>query len=218
MAIEEDALVFLKPDAVLRRQVGSIAIRAILRLNLRLETFDVPSPPPGFLGEKHYAAHKGRFFYNWLLQYTSICRPIVLVLRGPEATRQLRDLLGATLPEKANPGTIRGDYGIAGGINVAHSSDSREAGAQEVAMWSEFLKGPDEDARRSAEYYARRYESFAHTETREYRSVSHALTKGAIGQEEARDSFVALLERETDADKGTVGAFADVAVRNALLR
>jgi nucleoside-diphosphate kinase len=85
------------------------------------------------LAEKHYAIHRDKSFFNELVEYI-ISTPIVAaVFEGEGAIERIRKLMGATDPSKADPGTIRKDYGLDIQRNATHASDSPENGQTEVA-------------------------------------------------------------------------------------
>ncbi|MFX1319026.1 MAG: nucleoside-diphosphate kinase [Promethearchaeota archaeon] len=132
----EQTLLILKPDATMRRGVGAAVFEQILNSlpDAKLKGFLEMSVPSN-LAEKHYAIHEGKFFYPWLLQFIQVGNVLVTVLEGEDIVAQLREVLGATFVEKANPDSIRGKYGIVGGVNVAHASDEPANAEKEIALW-----------------------------------------------------------------------------------
>jgi nucleoside-diphosphate kinase len=87
------------------------------------------------LAEKHYAVHKGKFFYDGLVTYISASPVVTMVLEGHEAISAVRAMVGATRPWEAAAGTIRGDYAMMGLRNLIHASDAPETAASEIALW-----------------------------------------------------------------------------------
>jgi nucleoside-diphosphate kinase len=87
------------------------------------------------LAEKHYAVHKGKPFYESLLNFLTAGPTVAAVFEGREAVAAARNLMGATDGVKAPPGTIRGDYAISVQNNLVHGSDSPENAATEIALW-----------------------------------------------------------------------------------
>jgi nucleoside-diphosphate kinase len=87
------------------------------------------------LAEKHYAVHKGTFFYEGLVSYISASPVVVMVLEGHEVIGAVRAMVGATRPWEAAAGTIRGDYAMMGLRNLVHASDAPETAASEIALW-----------------------------------------------------------------------------------
>src|SRR4030095_15423112 len=87
------------------------------------------------LAEKHYAVHKGKPFYDRLLQYITSSPVMVIVLEAINAITVSRKMMGATFGSKAEPGTIRGDFGLSNSFNLIHGSDSPEAAAFEIGLY-----------------------------------------------------------------------------------
>ena len=129
----ERTLVLLKPDCVQRRLIGAV-LQRFEQKGLRLAALKlVHASRP--LAEQHYAVHKGRPFYESLLQFLTSGPTVALVLEGREAVAVVRTLIGATDGAKAAPGTIRGDYGISVQNNLIHGSDSPDNARAEIALW-----------------------------------------------------------------------------------
>ncbi len=129
----QQTLVIIKPDGVQRGLVGKILARFEERglkiVALRLLQVDRA------LAEKHYAVHKGKFFYQGLVDYITSSPVAAMVLEGHEAIGVVRTMVGATRPWEAAAGTIRGDYALMGLRNLIHASDSLETAAAEIALW-----------------------------------------------------------------------------------
>ncbi|MEZ6192158.1 MAG: nucleoside-diphosphate kinase [Phycisphaerales bacterium] len=105
---------------------------------------------PKELAEKHYAEHKGKPFYDGLIQFVTSSPVMVLAIRGLEAVTVCRTLIGTRpMSATANPGTIRGDFGMSGGYNLVHGSDSPESAERELALW--FKKEELTDVARTAD-------------------------------------------------------------------
>jgi len=131
--IMEKTLVLLKPDCVHRRLVGTLVER-FERKGLRLMGLKLVQASRA-LAEQHYAVHKGRPFYESLLQFLTAGPTVALVLEGREAVAVVRGLMGATDGTKAVPGTIRGDFVLSIQNNLIHGSDSPANAATEIALW-----------------------------------------------------------------------------------
>jgi len=129
----ETTLVLVKPDGVQRRLVGRILGRfeekGLQVVGLRLVRLERP------MLEKHYAAHKGKPFYEGLVTYMAASPVVAIALRGKSAVAVVRKMMGATFGSKAEPGTIRGDFAISDGFNLVHGSDSPEAAAKEIEIF-----------------------------------------------------------------------------------
>jgi len=131
----ERTLVLVKPDGVQRGLVGEIVAR-FERKGLKvvgLRMLDVPRP----LAEAHYQVHAGKHFYAELVDFI-VSGPVAAVaFEGPDAIATVRRMIGRTMPNEAEPGTIRGDLGISGLRNLVHASDGAETAESELALWFE---------------------------------------------------------------------------------
>ncbi|MCB9134827.1 MAG: nucleoside-diphosphate kinase [Anaerolineales bacterium] len=129
----EKTLVLVKPDGVQRGLIGEVITR-LERRGLRLvaaKFFQVSRE----LAETHYAIHKGKPFYEGLINYIISAPVMAMVWEGPRAIAAVRQTMGATRPWEAAPGTIRHDFALEVGRNLTHASDSVENGEAEVALW-----------------------------------------------------------------------------------
>jgi len=134
MSDAERTLVLIKPDAVERRLVGEIIAR-IERKGLSLVALELRQVEL-VVAEEHYAEHKGKGFYESLLEFITGGPLVAAVVEGPRAVAAFRQLAGATDPvEKADTGSIRGDLGLVTQYNLVHGSDSPESAAREIALW-----------------------------------------------------------------------------------
>jgi nucleoside-diphosphate kinase len=134
----EQTLLILKPDATMRRGVGAAVFEQILNSlpDVKLKGF-LEIAVPKQVAEKHYAVHEGKFFYPWLLEFIQVGNVLATVLEDRDIVSRLREVLGATFVEKASPDSLRGKYGIVGGVNVAHASDEPANAKKEIALWQE---------------------------------------------------------------------------------
>jgi len=87
------------------------------------------------LAERHYAIHKGKPFYDGLIRYITSAPVMAMVWEGPNAVAAVRQTMGTTHPTEAAPGSLRHDFALEVGRNLAHASDSVENGRQEVDLW-----------------------------------------------------------------------------------
>jgi nucleoside-diphosphate kinase len=134
----EKTLIILKPDAVQRGLIGEIITR-FEKKGLQLVGLKLMKIPAS-LAEQHYSPHKGKPFYEGLVRFMTSSPVIVLALAGKDAIAISRKMMGATFGSKAEPGTIRGDFGVSNSFNLIHGSDSVESATREVGL---FFK-PDE--------------------------------------------------------------------------
>lgn len=127
----ERTLIIIKPDGVQRGLIGQIISRFEAR-GLRIIGMKFMQVPLE-LAQKHYAIHEGKPFYDGLVNYIISSPVVVIALEGPNAVASARNTIGATRPNEAAAGTIRGDLAIDVSRNLVHGSDSVENGAAEVA-------------------------------------------------------------------------------------
>jgi nucleoside-diphosphate kinase len=126
-------LILVKPDAFERRLTGEIlarferkglAIVAMKHMTVSTE-----------LAQEHYAEHSERPFFGELVDFITGGPLVALVLEGHEAVKAARQVIGATNPLEAAPGSIRGDYALEVGRNMVHGSDSDESAARETSLF-----------------------------------------------------------------------------------
>lgn len=129
----QTSLIILKPDAIQRGLAGQI-LQRFERKGLRIVGAKLMLVPKE-QAQKHYAEHKGKPFYDGLIKFVTSSPVMVLAIQGLEAIAVCRTLIGATNGRKADPGTIRGDFGMSGGFNLVHGSDSPESAERELALW-----------------------------------------------------------------------------------
>ena len=129
----QKTLILLKPDCVQRRLVGAI-VQRFEQKGLRLAALKLVQASRD-LAEKHYAVHKGKPFYDSLLQFLTSGPTVAMVLEGREAVAVARAMMGVTDGAKSPPGTIRGDFGISVQNNLIHGSDSPENAELEIKLW-----------------------------------------------------------------------------------
>lgn len=132
MALER-TLSIVKPDGVQKNLIGEVyrrfekaGLRIVAARMMQLSTRDA---------EGFYAVHRERPFYKDLVRYMTSGPVIVQVLEGDDAVTRNREIMGATDPKKAAPGTIRADLAASIEENVVHGSDSAENAAREIAFF-----------------------------------------------------------------------------------
>jgi nucleoside-diphosphate kinase len=129
----ERTFAMVKPDGVQRGLAGEIVRRYEAR-GLKIVGLKLMNVPRT-MAEEHYAEHKGKPFYNGLVDYITSGPVVALCLEGKNAVNVVRAMNGATKPWDAAPGTIRGDLALDIGRNVVHGSDSVESAARELAIY-----------------------------------------------------------------------------------
>jgi nucleoside-diphosphate kinase len=90
---------------------------------------------PVSLAETHYGPHKGKPFYDGLVKFMTSSAVIVIAVQGKDAIAISRKMMGATFGSKAEPGTIRGDFGVSNSFNLIHGSDSAESAQRELGLF-----------------------------------------------------------------------------------
>jgi nucleoside-diphosphate kinase len=126
-------LILVKPDAFARNLTGEIIAR-FERKGLRLLALTQMTMTRE-LAERHYAEHVGKPFFEELVAFITSGPLVAMVLGGSHAVEAARQVIGATNPLQASPGSIRGDYALEVGQNMVHGSDSPESAEREVALF-----------------------------------------------------------------------------------
>src|SRR3954453_2491533 len=129
----ERTLIIFKPAAVQRGLVGEILAR-FEKKGLQIVGCKMMKIPQQ-LAETHYEPHKGKPFYAGLVKFMTSSPVVVLALAGKDAIAIARKMMGATFGSKAEPGTIRGDYGVSNSFNLIHGSDSAESAQRELGLF-----------------------------------------------------------------------------------
>jgi nucleoside-diphosphate kinase len=129
----ERTFVMLKPDTTNRGLIGTVLAR-LEQKGLRITGMKLIHVSAE-QARTHYAVHEGKPFYDGLVKYIMSSPVTALVLEGPNAVAVVRSVVGATRPNEAAPGTIRGDFGLDVSNNLIHASDSVENAAAETAIY-----------------------------------------------------------------------------------
>ncbi len=129
----ERTYLMVKPDGVQRSLIGEIITRFEKRgfKIIGLKMLQISRE----LAEKHYGEHKGKPFFEPLVEYITSGPVAAMVIEGKDVVRSAREMMGATDPLQAASGTIRGSYGIDIGRNVIHGSDSPASAEREIALF-----------------------------------------------------------------------------------
>lgn len=129
----EKTLVLIKPDAVEQNIIGDIIShyeKAGLKIiALRMEKADK------HIAEKHYSEHKGKGFYDELLNFITRSPLCALIVEGEDSIKKVREINGATNPKEQKEGTIRKKYAKGITENCVHASDSVESSEREINIW-----------------------------------------------------------------------------------
>lgn len=131
--MSERTFVLLKPDSVARGLIGKILSR-IEEKGLKIIAMKLVKMDRDLAGEL-YSVHKGKKFYNKLIEYVTSGPVVAMVVEGMNAVILLRKIVGATDPAKAEMGSIRGDYGTDVTFNLIHAADSLETAKKEMNIF-----------------------------------------------------------------------------------
>ena len=129
----ERTFVLLKPDAVHRGLVGAI-VQRFERRGLKLVALKSMNVSRQ-LAETYYAEHKRKPFFEGLVKYVTSSPVVAMVLEGDAAVAIVRKMMGTTNAAEAEPGTIRGDFGLTIGRNLIHGSDSPASAKREISLF-----------------------------------------------------------------------------------
>jgi nucleoside-diphosphate kinase len=133
MPDKQQTLILVKPDGVKRRLVGEVISRIEAKgyeiRELRMATIEES------LAQKHYAEHVDKPFFGELVSFITSGPLVAMVVEGIDAVAGMRQIMGATNPIEATPGSIRGDFATIIGENIVHGSDSPESAEREVNLF-----------------------------------------------------------------------------------
>lgn len=129
----EQTYVMLKPDAIERFLMGEIISRIEKKgyriVAMRMEVLSEAQ------AREHYAEHVGKTFFPGLLSFITSGPVLEMVVEGDQAIAGMRTMLGATDPNEAHPGSIRGMFGFSKRTNLVHASDSAKSAKKEIALF-----------------------------------------------------------------------------------
>ncbi|MFW9792981.1 MAG: nucleoside-diphosphate kinase [Candidatus Thorarchaeota archaeon] len=185
----ERSFVIIKPDGTVRRRVSALVLKALIDKGYTVRAFREMKVPES-LAKLHYAVHKEKPFFPWLVDFISSAPVLSMIFEADDVIQGVRDALGATFVQKADPSSLRGKYGIWAGINIAHASDSPETAAKEIDLWTNeggLEESPDAEA--LAKAYIERYATGDADFTMKIREV----VKNAIENGDLSDDVLASL-------------------------
>ncbi|MDO8736298.1 MAG: nucleoside-diphosphate kinase [Thermoleophilia bacterium] len=129
----ERTFMLVKPGAVARGLVGEVLVR-FERRGFRIRAMKFLQVDRE-LASEHYTEHREKDFFNDLVSSITSGPVAAFVLEGPEAISVVRKMMGVTNPLAAEPGTIRGDYGLDIEANIVHGSDGPESAEREISLY-----------------------------------------------------------------------------------
>ncbi len=194
----ERSFVIIKPDGTARRRISALALQALLDQGLKVKAFKEMKVSES-LAKMHYDVHKDKPFFPWLVDFISSAPVLTIIFEADSAIQTIRDTLGATFVQKAEPDTVRGKYGIWAGINIAHASDAPETATNEIALWtSEGGLSESSDAHEKALAYIAKYIPGDADYTMEIReTVKNAIAKGNTS-DRVLEKLIDLLGKDAD--------------------
>jgi nucleoside-diphosphate kinase len=132
-------LILIKPDAFERGLTGEVVAR-FERKGLRITALKLMEADDE-IANIHYEEHTAKPFFGELVSFITRGSLVAMVLEGHEAVTAARQVIGATDPMEASPGSIRGDFGLEVTYNLVHGSDSDQSAEREIAIWFPELQG-----------------------------------------------------------------------------
>ncbi len=182
----ERSFVIIKPDGTARRRVSALVLKALMDRGYKIRAFREMKVPES-LAKLHYGVHKEKPFFQWLVDFISSAPVLALIFEADDVIQGVRDALGATFVQKADPSSLRGKYGIWAGVNIAHASDAPETATKEIELWSNeggLVESPDAEGLTKA--YIERYSSGDADYTMKLRDV----VKNAIENSDTSDKVL----------------------------
>ncbi len=129
----ERSLVLIKPDAIQRGLAGEIISR-LEKKGLKIVAMKMLHIDRN-LAQRHYAIHKGKAFFDDLVNFITSSPIIAIIFQGKNAVEVIRQMMGETDPARASGGSIRGDFGISIIHNLVHGADSLENASKEIDLF-----------------------------------------------------------------------------------
>jgi nucleoside-diphosphate kinase len=130
---DQKTLILVKPDGVARGLVGEVIAR-IERKGFTLEALELRTLERS-VAEQHYAEHSERPFFGELVDFITSAPLVAMCVSGDDVIVSMRNIMGATNPVEATPGSIRGDFATIIGENIVHGSDSPESSERELELF-----------------------------------------------------------------------------------
>ncbi|MFW9810711.1 MAG: nucleoside-diphosphate kinase [Candidatus Thorarchaeota archaeon] len=192
----ERSFVIIKPDGTARRRVSALVLKALMDRGYRICAFREMKVPES-LAKLHYAVHQEKPFFPWLVDFISSAPVLAMIFEADDVIQGVRDALGATFVQKANPSSLRGKYGIWAGINIAHASDASETATKEIELWTnEGGLEESSDAESMAKSYVNQYISGDADFTEQIRGVVKDAIENRDISESVLNSLIDLLGKD----------------------
>jgi nucleoside-diphosphate kinase len=192
----EQSFVIIKPDGTARRRISALVLKALLDRGYKIRAFREMKVPET-LAKLHYAVHKEKPFFPWLVEFITSAPVLAMIFEAEDVIQGVRDALGATFVQKADPSSLRGKYGIWAGVNIAHASDAPETAKTEIELWT--VEGglkESPDAEEEAKAYIERYDSGKADYTMEIRDVVKDAIENRNTSDDVLQSLIQLLGKD----------------------
>jgi nucleoside-diphosphate kinase len=174
-----------------------LVVKALLDRGLKIVAFKEMKVPRD-LAEMHYAVHKEKPFFPWLVDFITSAPVLTMIFESENAIQDIRDSLGATFVQKASPDSLRGKYGIWAGINIAHASDGPDTARDEIALWT--TESPLERSPNAMSDVLDYIEDYASGDA-DYTMDIRGVVKGSIENKDASgavlESLIGLLKKDS---------------------
>ena len=194
----ERSLVIIKPDGTVRRRIGALVLQALLNRGHHIRAFNEIKVSET-LAKMHYAVHKEKPFFPWLVEFITSAPVLVTIFEGENAIEDIREALGATFVQKANPDSLRGKYGIWAGINIAHASDALDTAITEIDLWISEGGLKESAAAETLIYdYIKRYTTNTTDYTMEIRKIVKDSIENHAISSEIQKSLVSHLQKDAE--------------------
>jgi nucleoside-diphosphate kinase len=215
----EKSLVFLKPDAVLRRGIGAAILQEFLRNRdkftiLAFQEIHVSEN----LAQKHYQEHEEKPFFPWLVKSLRVSPVLAMIMEGE--IQKIRAFLGATFVQKAELDTIRGKYGVWGGVTSVHASDGVESGRRELDLWEKLANlQRDLAAITKVQTYIDKWiGSLNEGNIRQLRGACKAFAENHELKQQTYQQLIGILKKDCPTSNiKTIQNFANIIMENVLL-
>ena len=187
-----------------------MVIKALLDKGYNVRAFKEMKVPAS-LAEMHYAVHKEKPFFPWLVDFITSANVLTMILEADDVIEGVREALGATFVQKASLDSLRGRYGIWAGINIAHASDGPDTARTEIALWTtEGGVEESDDANASAWAYINKYSPGSADYTMEIRNIVKESIENKDTSPAILNSLEDLLSKDADGiEKKSIDALAN---------
>ncbi len=193
----ERSFVIIKPDGTARRRVSALVLKTLMDRGYKVCAFKEMKVPES-LAKLHYAVHKEKPFFPWLVDFITSAPVLTMIFEADDVIQGVRDALGATFVQKADPTSLRGKYGIWAGVNIAHASDAPETATKEIELWtSESGLRESSDAEDQAKAYIEQYSSGDADYTMGIRDVCKNAIENRDTSDNVLQSLVQLLGKDS---------------------